>query len=136
MRNKLLVLLMMIFLACPVFALNETSTPAQDTNSQMELVQNEVKVEDTDVKPIDTEAVKKSVVPNSHNESKKVFGLFLKTMLAVAICAILLYFILVFVKKFYSSSFMPTEDESIENLDLATPNNRQDAIRSFLNRTK
>ena len=126
--------LIFVSISTPVLAQNDVSYSKDETN--MELIENDIKVNDSDIAPIDTENVKKTVVTDSHKESKKVIGLFLKTMVAVAFCSILLYFILVFVKKYYSGSFISQEAEELENLDLATPSTKQDAIRSFLNRTK
>ena len=104
--------------------------------SQMDLVTNDISVKDLDIDPINTEQVKKSVVPDTKKEGKKVIGLFLKTMVAVAFSAVILYIILLFVKKYYGSAFVSNEYEEYEALDLATPNNKTDALKSFLNRTK
>ena len=110
--------------------LNDTS------NSQMELIENDISVKDLDIDPINTENVKKSVVPDSKKEGKKVIRLFLKTMMAVAFCSAILYVILLFVKKFYGSAFVSNADDDFEELDLSTPLNKTDALKSFLNRTK
>ena len=58
-------------------------------------------------------------------------------MMLVAMSAIILWVILLFVKKYQGkiSSFQD-DDELFEELDLATPNTRADALKSFLNRTK
>ena len=134
MRKSILILILTLTLFCPIsYAYNKTTLT---NDSKMELIQNDVKIEDSDIKPIDTDNIKNSIVPDSHKESKKVFSLFLKMMFGVAICAILLYFSLLFIRKYYSNAFLPSNDDEIENLDLAVPNNKQDAIRSFLNRTK
>lgn len=99
--------------------------------------QEQVKVKDLDIDPLDTVSLRKSVVPDPKQEGKKVIGLFLKTMLAVAFCAILLYIILYFVKKFYGDYFISKEyNKEVENLDLSTPETKEEAFRNFLNRTK
>lgn len=114
--------------------------PHSDSNApqkpQMELLHNDIRVNDLDIEPINTSAVKKDVIPDTKKESKKVIGLFIKTMTAVAFSAIILYVILIFVRKFYGSAFMPSEYEEIESLDLTNPSTKQDALKSFLNRTK
>ena len=114
--------------------------PHSDSNvpqkPQMELLHNDIRVNDLDIEPINTSAVKKDVIPDTKKESKKVIGLFIKTMTAVAFSAIILYVILIFVRKFYGSAFMPNEYEEIESLDLTHPSTKQDALKSFLNRTK
>ena len=106
------------------------------TMEQMELIHKDIKVNDLDIEPINTSAVKKNVVPDTKQEGKKIIGLFLKSMIMVAFCAVILYIILVFVKKYYGSAFVSNEYEEIESLDLTTPSNKQDALKSFLNRTK
>lgn len=99
--------------------------------------QEQVKVKDLDVDPLDTVSLRKSVVPDPKQEGKKVVGLFIKSMLAVAFCAILLYIILYFVKKFYGERFVSKEyNKEVENLDLSTPETKEEAFRNFLNRTK
>lgn len=142
MLNRLRKTAILCFTACflalnPVYA--ETEAPLMvDTAapSQMDLIRNDVNVKDIDIDPINTEKVKKNVVPDAKKESKKVIGLFLKTMAAVAFCAVILYVILLFVKKFYGSAFVPHECDEFEALDLSTPSNKTDALKSFLNRTK
>jgi hypothetical protein len=89
-----------------------------------------------DIDPINTNAVQKSVVPDPKSEGKKVLTLFIKTMTLCGICALLLYIILLFIRKFYSSAFVPQEPQEFEELDLTTPENKQEALKSFLNRTK
>lgn len=106
-------------------------------DEKMELVQNDIKIDDLEIEPIDTKKVKDNIIPDTKKEGKKVIGLFLKTMVAVALSAIILYFILIFVRKFYSNSFTSKESmEEIETLDLATPNTKQEAFRIFLNKSK
>ena len=103
----------------------------------MELIQNNVQINDLDIEPINVNEVKKTVVPDTKEEGKKVINLFLRAMAGVVICAVILYFVLLFVKKYYGSAFVNTDyDEDFESLDLATPNNKQDALKSFLNRTR
>ena len=106
------------------------------TSSQMDLVTNEVSVKDLDIDPLNTEKVRKSVVPDAKQEGKKVIRLFLKTMMAVAFCAVILYVILIFVKKYYGSAFVSNDYEELEVLDLGTPTNKVEALKSFLNKTK
>jgi len=107
------------------------------TPEQMKLIQQDVKVNDLDIEPIDTQSIKKTVVPDTKKEGKKVFAYFLRAMLGVVLCAIILYLILVFVKKFYGSAFVNLEEEEyFEAFDLSTPKTKQDALKSFLNRTK
>ena len=91
---------------------------------------------DLDIEPLNANEVKKNVVPDAKQEGKKVIGLFLKTMMAVAFCAIILYVILVFVKKFYGSAFALDVQDEYEELNLSSPETKEEALKSFLNRTK
>ena len=120
-----------------VYAVNEPYSA--DKNGQkegIELIQNDVQVEDSEIEPINTESVKKSVVPDTSKEGKKIIGLFLKSMVALAFCILTIYLILLFIKRYYYSSSVLSESEEFESLDLSTPNNKNDALKSFLNRTK
>lgn len=133
---------------CYTLAAPDTSTMANqskiennlDYNTDFETdtsSQEQVKVKDLDIDPLNTVSLKKSVVPDPKQEGKKVIGLFIKTMLAVAFCSILLYIILYFVKKFYGNHFISKEyNKEVENLDLSTPETKEEAFRNFLNRTK
>lgn len=130
-------LMTLVSLSTPVLAeiSSEAPLPNQAQN-KMDLIQHDVKVNDLDIEPLNANEVKKNVVPDAKQEGKKVIGLFLKTMMAVAFCAIILYVILVFVKKFYGSAFVNQEYDDFEAIDLSAPQTKQDALKSFLNRTK
>ncbi|MBQ8636209.1 hypothetical protein IJ425_08675 [bacterium] len=96
-----------------------------------------VQVNDLDIEPINTQEVKKTVVPDVKKEGKKVFQNFLKAMALAILSGGIIYLILLFVNKYYGSAFVSQEDdEYFEALDLQTPDNRPDALKSFLNRTK
>lgn len=101
----------------------------------MELIQNDIKVDDLDIEPINTDDLKKSVIPNPKKEGQKVLILFLKTMFAVALASAIIYVALLFIRKYHSSAFAEVEYDEDTLLNLATPNNKQDAFLSFLNRT-
>lgn len=128
------------FLAFPsaVLAENDNIPVAADISqpNETELIHQDIHVEDADIQPINTGKLKDSVIPDAHREGKKVIGLFIKTMVAVLFSAILLYFILFFVKKYRFGLFSNSEYEELDNLDLSTPNNKNDALKSFLKRTK
>ena len=127
------------FLAFSPIALADKNEAAlkNTTAEQMNFVAQDVKVNDLDIEPINTQALKKEVVPDTKKEGKKVFAYFLRAMLGVAFCSIILYLILVFVKRYYGSAFVnPEEEEYFEAFDLSTPNSKQDALKAFLNRTK
>ncbi len=102
---------------------------------QMELIQNDIKVDDLDIEPINTQDLKNNVVPNSKEEGQKVLFLFFKTMFAVALSGGIIYIALLFVRKYRSSAFVEIEYDEYAMLNLATPASKQDAFMSFLNRT-
>ena len=135
-----------LFITCfaLLFAFNFDAASAQNssnvlsnaTHEQMRLIRNDMKVNDLDIEPINTQEVK-NVIPDTKKESKKVMGYFLRAMLAVILSGIILYLILVFVKKYYGSAFVNTEEEEyFESFDLTTPNSKQEALKTFLNKTK
>ena len=133
------------FIICTICFLGLSSWAHTDVNTaalknitaeQMNFVSQDVKVDDLDIEPINTQALKKDIVPDTHKEGKKVLKYFLRAMLGVAFCSIILYLILVFVKKYYGSAFVNHEEEYFEAFDLSTPDNKQDALKTFLNRTK
>ena len=135
-KTLLIQTILCLFLTTPVSLAALNLPNDTTTKEQMELIHKDIKVNDLDIEPINTSAVKKNVVPDTKQEGKKIIGLFIKSMIMVAFCAVILYVILVFVKKYYGSAFVSNEYEEIESLDLTTPNTKQDALKSFLNRTK
>ena len=121
------------------FAAKETGIPVMTEEFAQELtVDNNSNIKDLDIEPINTDKVKRHVVPDTKQEGKKLIGLFIKTMLMVAFCAVVIYFILLFIKKFKKSSFIPYDEEyeNEEMLELTTPRTKTEALKSFLNRTK
>lgn len=107
------------------------------TPEQMKLIQKDVKVNDLDIEPMNTQALKNTTVPDTKKETQKVLSYFLRVMLGVMLACVVIALVGVFVKKYHSSAFSSKdEDEYFEALDLTPPNNRPDALKSFLNRTK
>lgn len=130
---------LLLVLIAPIQAQEDTIPVAREVssgNGQMELIQNEINVKDLDIDPLNTKNIKNSVVPDTKKEGKKVMLLFLKTMLAVAFATVILYVILLFVKRFYRSAFVAQDQDEYENLDMSSPNSKQEALKSFLNRAK
>ena len=118
-----------------VFAQNDNIFKQNIVNEQT-LALNNAKTSDFETSPIDTQNLKKNVVPDSKKESKKVINLFLRVMMAVLLSAGILYVILLFIKKYYGSAFAVQEYDEYESLNLSTPNDKEEALKSFLNRTK
>jgi len=138
-HNFLISTILFCFLTIPCVNAQTTIPVAREImdNNKMELIQNEVKIQDNEIEPINTQKVKETIVPDPQKEGKKIIGLFIKTMTIVVLCSVMLYLVLLFVRKFFSSDFIENNDlEDIETLDLSTPVNKQDALRSFLSRTK
>ena len=138
LRKTFLKIILICFLALTNFASakGDLITLKSITPQEMQQIQD-VKVNDLDIEPINTQEVKKHVVPDTKSEGKKVMAYFLRAMLGVAFCAIVLYLILIFIKKYYGSAFInPQEEEYFEAFDLSTPKTKQDALKSFLNRIK
>ena len=137
--NKVIyAIVLMLFLtnAPMVFAQDEMDIKSNVAIEQLAPTQN-IQVNDLDIEPINTQEVKKTVVPDVKKEGQKVIYNFLKAMLLVLLASVIVYLVLLFVKKYYGSAFVSQEDdEYFEALDLQTPDNRPDALKSFLNRTK
>lgn len=118
------------------FAIGDDGLKANPV-AQTTFEQKDIKVNDLDIEPMNTKEVKKTVVPDVKKEGRKVMFNFLKAMLLVFFASIIIYLVLLFVKKYYGSAFVTHEDdEYFETLDLETPDNRPKALKSFLNRTK
>ncbi len=137
LHKFILVLFLFYFLGCTscVLAVEETSV-VNKTQNQMELVQKDVKVNDLDIEPINTSAIKNDVVPDTKKEAKKVLMLFIKAMFIVTLCAGLTYLGFLYAKKYHSEMLNTNEPKDFDMLDLATPQDKQDALKSFLKRSK
>ena len=131
-------LLLSASVALPAYAVDDIIPVAHDVSLEGNevLIQNDIKVKDNEIEPLNTNSVKKTVVPSPKKEGRKVIDLFLKTMSAVVFCAVVLYVILIFVKRFYQSAFIDNDDRDIEGFDLTPPQNKHEALQSFLNRSK
>ena len=138
LRHKIAIFaLIMCFGFINPISICKAEIPVVQDVEQSALRQEDANIADLDIEPINTEQVKKNVVPDTKSELKKVINLFLKTMASVAVCAVILYIVLIFVKKYYGSAFVPpVDDEEYDNLELTTPEDKTSALKSFLNRTK
>lgn len=136
LRKTFLIIISLCFLALAPHVSAKSNIIAFKNFNEIQVIKD-IKVNDLDIEPINTYGVKKNVIPDTKSESKKMMGYFLKAMLGVVLCAIILYLILLFVKKFYGSAFVNLEEEEyFEAFDLSAPKSKQDALRMFLNRTK
>lgn len=138
LKHKIAVIALIICFAsiCPM-PICSADIPVVQETSQDVFENDATNVKDIDIDPINTEKVKKHVVPDTKNEIKKVIGLFIRTMTLVVLFAIIIYVALIFVKKYHGSSFAPpADDDEYDNLELNTPDDKISALKSFLNRTK
>lgn len=77
-----------------------------------------------------------NAVPKLHGEFFDVIFRFIKVMIAVAVASVVIYFLLLLVRKFYGEKLQEKYFNEDENLDLRTPKNDTTALRGFLNQTK
>ena len=103
----------------PLIFVKAEITGQQDNSYGQVYVQKDIKVNDLDIEPINTQEVKSTVVPNVKSEGKKVAQSFLKAMLIVLFASVIVYLVCLFVKKYYGSAFVAQDDEKyFEALDL------------------
>ena len=100
--------------------------------------QKQIVIDDIKSSPNDNIALTKKVVPDTKSELTKMIKMFLKVMLAVAISTVIIFVVLLFVRRFYSPVVtledLKTDDEKKNTLD--TPQNKNEALKTFLNKTK
>lgn len=157
MRKKLSFVLMLVLLGASVaFATSPIdSLPPRDAKeSQVEDVLVDPMAKDTappeirtvpltskmdvasEVKPYDDKNIPKGNLPEPKSELQKLVFMFLKVLGAVVVCSLVLYVLLLFVRRFYSqgpAGFL--SDEGLKD-NLKSSQNESEALRSFLNKTK
>ena len=136
--HKLIVVICIIcFSVISPVAYSAPGIPVVQESADINLTEDSINVKDIDIDPINTEKVKKNVVPDTKNEFKKLIGLFIKAMIMVVFSAVVIYIVVLFVRKYFGSEFAPPADEEeYDNLELTTPEDKISALKSFLNRTK
>ena len=100
--------------------------------------QKQIVIDDIKSSPNDNVALTKKVVPDTKSELTKMVKMFLKVMLAVAISTVIIFVVLLFVRHFYSP-IVTLEDlnqDSETKNTLDTPQNKNDALKTFLDKTK
>ena len=78
--------------------------------------------------------LKDDVSPQPKQELFRVLISFMKVMLGVVICSIIIFFLALFAKKFYSIPNASSAQNTPDNLH--TPNNSDEALKNFLNKTQ
>lgn len=149
LKRYLLIGLMFCFIACPVMceeALN--SSVNSQTNVEQNLEDTTDFSEESSVTTtpmtgeIDSMVVKSPYENNfqektpEQNEFTRAVFMFLKTMLAVALCSIIIFIILLGVKKFYGVPTMKTENNPQIEDNLKPTQTESEALQIFFNKTK
>ena len=70
------------------------------------------------------------------NEFTRAVFMFLKTMLAVGICSVIIFLLLLFVRKFYGTMPNKTPDETKVENNLKSTQNENEALQIFFKKTK
>ena len=100
--------------------------------------QRPIVIDDVQSSPNDNVALTKRVVPDTKSELTKMVKMFLKVMLAVAISSVVIFVVLLFVRRFYSpmDTMEDLNKEDTKNISLDTPQNKNEALKTFLDKTK
>ena len=100
--------------------------------------QKQIVIDDVQSSPNDNTALTKKVVPDTKSELTKMVKMFLKVMLAVAISSVVIFVVLLFVRRFYAP-MVTLEDlnaDEDKKITLDTPQNKNEALKTFLDKTK
>ena len=100
--------------------------------------QNQIVIDDVQSSPNDNTALTKKVVPDTKSELTKMVKMFLKVMLAVAISSVVIFVVLLFVRRFYSPvvTMGDLNKDNDNKISLDTPQNKNEALKTFLDKTK
>lgn len=101
--------------------------------------QKNIVVEDIKSTPNDNLALTKKVVPDTKSELVKMVFMFLRVMLAVALSSVVIFIMLLVVRRFYSPKVTLDDlnlKEENKNISLDTPQNKSAALKTFLDKTK
>lgn len=100
--------------------------------------QRQIVIDDVESSPNDNIALTKKVVPDTHSELVKMAKMFLKVMVAVAISSVIIFVLLLFVRRFYTPVITIDDlnrDDS-RKISLDTPQNKNEALKTFLDKTR
>lgn len=118
---------------------NEQENNIDKLNEEMGLgEQRQIVIDDVQSSPNDNKALTKKVVPDTRSELTKMVKMFLKVMLAVAISSVVIFLVLLFVRRFYAP-MVTLEDLNVDEekkITLDTPQNKNEALKTFLDKTK
>lgn len=94
-----------------------------------------LRVEDNDFDPNSNEELTKEVIPNTSDEFIKLISMFARVMLAVLAASVIIYYLLLFVRKYFHPPIPSIGEEDFDVRDLNSPKNTDEALKSFLDRT-
>ena len=94
-----------------------------------------LKIEDRDFDPNVNEELTKEVIPDTTNELIKLVSMFAKVMLGVILASVIIYFLLIFTRKYFHPPLPKLSEEDFDIRDLNSPKNTDEALKSFLDRT-
>ncbi len=118
---------------------DEEENNVDKLNEEMGLgEQRQIVIDDVQSSPNDNVALTKKVVPDTRSELTKMVKMFLKVMLAVAISSVVIFVVLLFVRRFYAP-MVTLEDlnaDEDKKITLDTPQNKNEALKTFLDKTK
>ena len=118
---------------------DEEENNVDKLNEEMGLgEQRQIVIDDVQSSPNDNAALTKKVVPDTRSELTKMVKMFLKVMLAVAISSVVIFVVLLFVRRFYAP-MVTLEDLNADEdrkITLDTPQNKNEALKTFLDKTK
>ncbi len=137
MKNKILVIIMALTLALPVYSLQEEGVMPAQENTVEQVQTNENIVQNDEV--VDNASEEKILTKESFKQptsKRKVAKKFIIAMLSVGLSSLIIYAALSLYNKFRDNlSQTQALDKKEEPSSLETPDNLNDAIKSFLDRT-
>lgn len=117
--------------------IDEQSVKNELTDEQKAITESDAPVvKDVDFSVNSNDELKKDVIPNTGSELEKLVFMFAKVMFSVLLCSVILYFLLLLVKKFFHTENIIKSDESYDIRNLTSPENSDEAMKSFLDNTK
>ncbi len=100
--------------------------------------QRQIVIDDVQSSPNDNKTLTKKVVPDTRSELTKMVKMFLKVMLAVAISSVVIFVVLLFIRRFYAPAITleDLDEDNEKKITLDTPQNKNEALKTFLDKTK
>lgn len=129
-----------LLIGCLICSISLSNAYAQEDKpievvNQVTQTTTTVNVKDIDIEPLNTKEIKKDVVPDVKKETKKVASYFFLAVVLLAFLVLSIY-LAIFLRTRYLKAFANELDEFSDKLELGVPSNKEEALKSFLNRTK